>query len=118
MSYTLFLIVILIVALLLILIIMVQNPKGGGISSSFGGGGTQSLGGVQNTNNFLDKSTWFLAITLMSLILLSNFVAPSTTRNSTNSQIENTINDREIKDVAPVTPSSENTETKQNGDKK
>ena len=36
---------------------MVQNPKGGGLSSSFGGGGgAQSMGGVQNTNNFLDRT--------------------------------------------------------------
>ena len=40
---------------------MVQNPKGGGLSSSFGGGGTQSLGGVQKTTDFLDKSTWTLS---------------------------------------------------------
>ena len=68
MTYTLFLILILIVAVLLILLIMVQNPKGGGLSSSFGGGGSQSMGGVQSTNSFLDKSTWTLAIALMALI--------------------------------------------------
>jgi len=51
---------------------MVQNPKGGGLSSSFGGGGTQQLGGVKQTTDFLDKSTWYLAITLIGLILLSN----------------------------------------------
>ncbi len=102
MSYTLFLIVIMIIALLLILIIMVQNPKGGGLASSFGGGGTQSLGGVQNTNNFLDKSTWYLAGALMLMILLSNFVAPNKNAINTNSQIENTINDREIQEPVPT----------------
>ncbi|WP_299056473.1 preprotein translocase subunit SecG [uncultured Polaribacter sp.] len=74
MSYTAFLILILIVAIALILIVMVQNPKGGGLSSSFGGGGAQSLGGVQNTNNFLDRTTWTLAIAMFALILLSNFI--------------------------------------------
>ena len=73
MSYNLFLAVILLVAVILILIVMVQNPKGGGLSSSFGGGGAQSLGGVQNTNNFLDRTTWTLAIAMFALILLSNF---------------------------------------------
>ncbi|MDB4166949.1 preprotein translocase subunit SecG [Polaribacter sp.] len=73
MSYNLFLGIILLVAVILILIVMVQNPKGGGLSSSFGGGGAQSLGGVQNTNNFLDKTTWTLAISMFALILLSNF---------------------------------------------
>lgn len=102
MSYTLFLVLIVIVALLLILIIMVQNPKGGGLASSFGGQGSQSLGGVQNTTNFLDKSTWTLAIALFALILLSNF---SITRNDsidTRSELENTINDREVINQVPV----------------
>ena len=79
-----FLILILVVAVLLVLVIMVQNPKGGGLSSSFGGGGSQSMGGVQSTNNFLDKSTWTLAIATYGLILLSNFAIP---REGQNSQI-------------------------------
>src|SRR5210317_2078434 len=96
MTYSVFLILIMIVAFLLVLIIMVQNPKGGGLSSSFGGGGTQSLGGVQNTTNFLDKSTWTLSIILLALILLSNFVAPKANAVDTNSQIENTLENRDI----------------------
>lgn len=76
MSYTAFLILILIIAVALILIVMVQNPKGGGLSSSFGGSGAQALGGVQNTNNFLDRTTWTLAISMFALILLSNFAIP------------------------------------------
>ena len=61
-----------IVAFLLVVVIMVQNPKGGGLSSSFGGSGTQQLGGVKQTTDFLDKSTWYLGATLVGLILLSN----------------------------------------------
>ena len=101
MTYTLFLVLIMVVALLLILIIMVQNPKGGGLSSSFGGGGTQSLGGVQNTTNFLDKSTWTLSIILLALILLSNFAAPKPNAVDTSSEIENTIENREIPNEVP-----------------
>ncbi len=71
-SYSIFLILIVIVSFLLVVVIMVQNPKGGGLSSSFGGSGTQQLGGVKQTTDFLDKSTWYLAITLIGLILLSN----------------------------------------------
>ena len=84
---------------------MVQNPKGGGLSSSFGGGGTQALGGVQNTTNFLDKSTWTLSVILLGLILLSNFVAPKEHTVDTNSQIENTIENREVQD-APAQPAA------------
>ncbi|MGB0880976.1 MAG: preprotein translocase subunit SecG [Polaribacter sp.] len=89
MSYTVFLILILILAVALILIVMVQNPKGGGLSSSFGGGGAQSLGGVQNTNNFLDRTTWTLAIAMFTLILLANFAIP---RNGDNNfKLDNTL---------------------------
>ena len=105
MTYTLFLVLIMIVAFLLILIIMVQNPKGGGLSSSFGGGGTQALGGVQNTTNFLDKSTWTLSIILLALILLSNFVAPKVNSIDNSSEIENTIENREVQD-APAQPAA------------
>ena len=71
-TYLIFLILIVLVAFLLVLVIMVQNPKGGGLSSSFGGGGTQQLGGVKQTTDFLDKSTWTLGGLLLGLILLSN----------------------------------------------
>jgi len=70
-TYSIFLILIVLVAFLLVLVIMVQNPKGGGLSSSFGGGGTQQLGGVKQTTDFLDKSTWTLGGLLLGLILLS-----------------------------------------------
>ena len=105
MSYTLFLIMIVIVAVLLILIIMVQNPKGGGLSSSFGGQGTQSLGGVQNTTNFLDKATWTLAVALLALILLSNFAIPRDSAD-TKSQIEKTLEDRNPIQETPASTES------------
>jgi len=91
---------IIIVALLLVLIIMVQNPKGGGISATFGGGGA-SMGGVQNTNTFLDKSTWTLAAVMVGLILLINFTLPKRGRAvDTGTNVKNTIENR--LDDAPV----------------
>lgn len=91
-SFSILLILIVIVAFFLVAVIMVQNPKGGGLSSSFGGGGTQQLGGVQKTTDFLDKSTWFLAIFLIALILASNF-----TIDSSNESIESkALNTEEI----------------------
>ncbi|HLW14824.1 MAG TPA: preprotein translocase subunit SecG [Flavobacteriaceae bacterium] len=70
-TFTIFVILIIFVAFLLVTVIMVQNPQGGGLSASFGGGG-QQMGGVKKTSDFLDKSTWTLAIILLALILLSN----------------------------------------------
>jgi len=69
-TFTILLVLITIVSVLLVAVIMIQNPKGGGLDSSLGGGGG-SVGGVQSTNKFLDKSTWTLGAILIILILLS-----------------------------------------------
>lgn len=102
MSYTAFLILILIIAIALILIVMVQNPKGGGLSSSFGGGGAQSLGGVQSTNNFLDRTTWTLAIAMFALILLANFAIPRAGDSGVN--LQNTLENVDTNVPATTTP--------------
>jgi preprotein translocase subunit SecG len=72
-TFTIFLILIVVVSFLLVAVIMVQNPKGGGLSSSFGGGGSQQVGGVKQTTDFLDKTTWYLALFLIALVMASNF---------------------------------------------
>lgn len=69
-TFSIFVLLISVVCFLLVVVIMVQNPKGGGLSSTFGS--SQTIGGVQNTTDFLDKSTWTLAAVLIALILLSN----------------------------------------------
>lgn len=100
MTYNLLLILIMVVAVLLILIVLVQNPKGGGLSSSLTGGSGSSIGGVQNTNNFLDKATWTLAISLLVLILVSSLAIPRDGANQ--SELQETIQQRE-ESIAPVT---------------
>tara|TARA_B100001287_G_scaffold274977_1_gene281520 strand:+ start:7365 stop:7634 length:270 start_codon:yes stop_codon:yes gene_type:complete len=60
---------------------MIQNPKGGGLSSAFGGG--NQIMGARKTSDFLEKTTWTLAIVLVSLALLSNFSIP---RNSADEE--------------------------------
>jgi len=69
--YGLFSILILITCALLLLVILVQNPKGGGLSSTFGEG--NQFMGVKKTSDFLEKSTWTLALALVALTLVSNF---------------------------------------------
>jgi len=57
-------------SILLILAVYIQNPKGGGISSDFGS--PSQLGGVQKSNEFIDKLTWSLAgIIVVSSILIT-----------------------------------------------
>lgn len=60
-------VLIIIVCVLLVLVILVQNPKGGGLSSEFGS--ANQIGGVRKTADFLEKSTWGLAIALVVLSL-------------------------------------------------
>ena len=81
--YSVFAILIIITSILLVFVVLVQNPKGGGLSSTFGGGSSNQIMGAKKTTDFLEKTTWTLAIVLISLTMLSNFAI---TRNidSTN----------------------------------
>jgi preprotein translocase subunit SecG len=74
---TLISIVIILASILLVIVVFIQNPKGGGLSSDFGA--ASQLGGVQKTNDFIDKSTWTLAGTIMVLsIVLTIIKTPKT----------------------------------------
>ncbi|MES2588220.1 MAG: preprotein translocase subunit SecG [Bacteroidota bacterium] len=66
---TLLSIIIILASILLVFIVFIQNPKGGGLSSDFGA--ASQLGGVQKTNDFVEKSTWTLAtvIAVVSIML-------------------------------------------------
>jgi preprotein translocase subunit SecG len=61
-------IIIIIASILLIALVFIQNPKGGGLSSDFGA--ASQLGGVQKTNDFIDKATWTLAGAIMVLSII------------------------------------------------
>mgnify|MGYP001179043398 FL=1 len=81
---------IIICSILLVLIILIQNPKGGGLSSSFGGGANQMMG-VKKTGDFLEKSTWILAISLITLILISSFFVSAPQEKTINHDNTNKI---------------------------
>lgn len=100
----LFTILIVVVCLLLTLVILVQNPKGGGLGSAFGGGGNaQMFGGVKKTTDFLDRSTWALAIALFVLVLGVNMV------NTTTNEVQNDESNmtEQVEDVAPIVPNQQ-----------
>lgn len=65
---TLISVIIILASVLLIFVVFVQNPKGGGLSSDFGA--AQQIGGVQKTNDFIDKATWSLAAVIMVLSIV------------------------------------------------
>lgn len=70
--------VIILASILLVLVVYVQNPKGGGLSTDFGA--AHQMGGVQKTNNFIDKATWSLAaiVAVLSIVLTLQMKSAST----------------------------------------
>lgn len=61
-----------IVSILLIIVVLIQKSKGGGLASNFAG--SNQVLGVNRTNNFIEKTTWALAIIILVLSVLSSFV--------------------------------------------
>lgn len=68
--YTLIIILILITAILLGLVILIQNPKGGGLNASLGGVSNQVFGAKKSTD-IVEKTTWYLGLTIFALCLIS-----------------------------------------------
>jgi len=72
--YILISILILITCVLMVFVVLVQNSKGGGLASNFSS--SNQFMGVRKTADFLEKSTWTLAVVLLVLSLFSIFVIP------------------------------------------
>jgi len=73
-AYIFISVLIFIACILLTLVVLVQDSKGGGLASNFSA--SNQVMGVRKTADFLEKSTWTLAIALVTLSLLSIFVIP------------------------------------------
>ncbi len=70
-------IIIILACILLVVVVFIQNPKGGGLTNDFG---TQQLGGVQRANNFVEKATWVLSVSIVVFSLfLTYFIQPVNT---------------------------------------
>ena len=67
-------VLILIVSILLMLVVLVQNSKGGGLASNFAS--HNQILGVRKTTDFLEKTTWTLAVILVVLCLASSIAIP------------------------------------------
>jgi len=97
-AYVLISVLILITCILLVLIVLVQNSKGGGLASNFSA--SNQVMGVRKTTDFLEKSTWTLAVVLLVLSLSSTFVIP---RSGTEGAVESEVRDLiPATDVAPI----------------
>lgn len=52
-------------------IILIQDPKGGGVDATFGGQSANQILGAARSADFVEKLTWYLAITLFALCILT-----------------------------------------------
>ncbi len=82
-SYVLLVVLIIITSILLGLIVLVQNPKGGGLASNFAS--SNQFMGARKTADFLEKTTWTLAVVLLVFSLATILAIP---RNVADSQIQ------------------------------
>ena len=87
--YTLFVILIVIAAILMIGIVLIQESKGGGLASNFSA--SNQIMGVRKTTDFIEKTTWGLALTMVLCSVICAYVAPKAT--SSESFIENVVNE-------------------------
>jgi preprotein translocase subunit SecG len=72
--YTLFVILIVIAAVLMIGIVLIQESKGGGLASNFSS--YNQIGGVRKTTDFIEKTTWGLAVAMVVISIACAYVAP------------------------------------------
>jgi preprotein translocase subunit SecG len=86
-----------IICLLLILVVLVQNSKGGGLASNFSG--SNQYMGVRKTADFLEKTTWTLAVLLLVLSMTSIFVIP---RNVDGKVVNDTELREQVQNQQPV----------------
>jgi preprotein translocase subunit SecG len=106
-AYIVISVLIFITCVLLILIVLVQNSKGGGLASNFSS--SNQYMGVRKTADFLEKTTWTLAIVLLVLSMASILVIP---RNKVEKAMESELKGQ-VEKTAPVNynpgPGNENT---------
>lgn len=71
-----FLIVLFVLAsILMCVIVLIQNSKGGGLASGFAS--SNQIMGVRKTTDFLEKTTWALAIFMVLMSVVSAYVLKS-----------------------------------------
>lgn len=106
-TYILVSVLILIACILLILVVLVQNSKGGGLTSAFSS--QNQIMGVRKTADFLEKTTWTLAIALLILSLVSIMVIPrGQTAKVKKSEAAEYLEENPNAKPVPYTPPAEN----------
>lgn len=83
-------VLVIIVSIILVLIVLVQNSKGGGLAANFTSSG-QSMG-VRKTADFLERSTWTLAVGLLFFTLLATATIPREAKEERDTMVREQIN--------------------------
>jgi len=101
-SYIIISVLIFVVCVLLILVVLVQNSKGGGLASNFSS--SNQFMGVRKTADFLEKTTWTLAIVVLVLSLVSVFAIPKVDNEAKaiDTELRNQIENNKPVDFAPA----------------
>jgi len=104
-------VLVLVACVLQIMIVLVQNSKGGGLAANFTSAG-QTMG-VRKTADFLEKSTWTLAASIVILCIVATATIPRGSeggRSRIENQIQNAVDPNAIPTLptAVPTPSSPN----------
>ena len=86
--YIFCIVLILIASILLILAVLAQNPKSG-MAANFGA--SNQVMGVRQTADFLEKFTWWLAISIVVLSLIATMTMPSASISSSKSGVERAL---------------------------
>jgi preprotein translocase subunit SecG len=81
-------VLIFIASVLLILAVLAQNPKGG-MAANFGA--SNAVMGVRQTSDFLEKSSWGLAIAILVLSLAATMTMPKDRIERSRTGIEDAI---------------------------
>lgn len=104
-------ILIIVACVFLTLVVLIQNPKGGGIAANFIA--PQQIMGAKRSTDVVEKTTWVLAVILISFSLLSNFFRPSgesevaTPESRIKENIENTAAPAAPQAPAPQAPAQQ-----------
>jgi preprotein translocase subunit SecG len=96
-------VLIIIACFLQVLIVLVQNSKGGGLAANFTSTG-QTMG-IRKTADFLEKSTWTIAIGIFVLCLVATAAIPRG-GESQNSRIQSAIDNAVDPNAIPTLPSA------------
>ena len=103
--YISLIVLIIIASVLLVLAVLAQNPKGGMAANL---GASNQVMGVRQTADFLERSTWTLAIAIVVLSLLASIAMSShrrSTQGSNDALLEQITTEQEVvlpNTIAPV----------------